>query len=158
MSKQQDRIFLSAPHMSGNEQKYIQEAFEQNWIAPLGNNVNALEEALAAYSGVEGAAVLSSGTAAIHLALRQLGVGAGDVVFCSSLTFVASAKPILYQGARPVLTRNRRRGTCLLRRWNARCGGAGRAAWCRDCRQFVWAERADGCVDGGVPGVRCACH
>ncbi|QDI90434.1 aminotransferase class I/II-fold pyridoxal phosphate-dependent enzyme [Salicibibacter halophilus] len=103
MSEQQDRIFLSAPHMSGNEQTYIHEAFDQNWIAPLGNNVNALEEALAAYSGVEGAAVLSSGTAAIHLALRQLGVGEGDVVFCSSLTFVASANPILYQGARPVL-------------------------------------------------------
>ncbi|QQK80408.1 aminotransferase class I/II-fold pyridoxal phosphate-dependent enzyme [Salicibibacter cibi] len=102
MSKQQDRIFLSAPHMGGNEQGYIQEAFERNWIAPLGNNVNAFEEALAAYNGVAGASVLSSGTAAIHLALRQLDVGEGDVVFCSSLTFVATANPILYQGARPV--------------------------------------------------------
>ncbi|AXF55255.1 DegT/DnrJ/EryC1/StrS family aminotransferase [Salicibibacter kimchii] len=102
MSEQQDRIFLSAPHMSGNEQKYIQEAFDLNWIAPLGNNVQAFEKALAEYNGVAGASVLSSGTAAIHLALRQLGVGAGDVVFCSSLTFVATANPIMYQGARPV--------------------------------------------------------
>jgi pyridoxal phosphate-dependent aminotransferase EpsN len=96
------RIFLSPPHMSGNEQKYIQEAFETNWIAPLGPNVDAFEKELAAYVGVKGAAAVSSGTAAIHLALRLLGVEWGDVVFCSSLTFIASANPILYQGAEPV--------------------------------------------------------
>lgn len=96
------RIYLSPPHMSGNEQKYIQEAFETNWIAPLGPNVDAFEKELAAYVGSKGAAAVSSGTAAIHLALRLLGVGQGDVVFCSSLTFVASANPILYQGAEPV--------------------------------------------------------
>ncbi|GAJ57234.1 aminotransferase [Geobacillus thermoleovorans B23] len=88
--------------MSGNEQTYIQEAFETNWIAPLGPNVDAFEKELAAYVGAKGAAAVSSGTAAIHLALRLLGVGREDVVFCSSLTFVASANPILYQGAEPV--------------------------------------------------------
>ncbi|ADI28208.1 DegT/DnrJ/EryC1/StrS aminotransferase family protein [Geobacillus sp. C56-T3] len=96
------RIYLSPPHMSGNEQKYINEAFETNWIAPLGPNVDAFEKELAEYVGSKGAAAVSSGTAAIHLALRLLGVGRGDVVFCSSLTFVASANPILYQGAEPV--------------------------------------------------------
>lgn len=97
-----DRILLSAPHMSGNEQKYINEAFETNWIAPLGPNVNAFEEELATYAGTKGAAALSSGTAAIHLALDLLGVGRGDIVFCSSLTFIASANPIIYLGAEPV--------------------------------------------------------
>jgi len=88
--------------MSGNEQKYINEAFETNWIAPLGPNVNAFEKELAAYAGTEGAAATSSGTAAIHLALELVGVKRGDRVFCSSLTFVASANPILYLGAEPV--------------------------------------------------------
>ena len=96
------RVFLSPPHMSGNEQKYIQEAFETNWIAPLGPNVDAFEKELAAYVGAKGAAAVSSGTAAIHLALRLLGVERSDVVFCSSLTCIASANPILYQGAEPV--------------------------------------------------------
>ncbi|ESU71333.1 pyridoxal phosphate-dependent aminotransferase [Geobacillus thermopakistaniensis] len=96
------RIFLSPPHMSGNEQKYIKEAFETNWIAPLGPNVDAFEKELAEYVGSKGAAAVSSGTAAIHLALRLLGVQQGDTVFCSSLTFIASANPILYQGAEPV--------------------------------------------------------
>lgn len=96
------RIFLSPPHMSGNEQKYINEAFETNWIAPLGPNVDAFEKELAAYVGSKGAAAVSSGTAAIHLALRLLDVRHGDKVFCSSLTFIASANPILYQGAEPV--------------------------------------------------------
>lgn len=89
--------------MSGKEQKYIQEAFDLNWIAPLGNNVDGLEKELANYNNINGAAVVISGTAAIHLALRLLGVDAEDAVFCSSLTFVASANPILYQGATPVL-------------------------------------------------------
>lgn len=97
-----ERIFLSAPHMSGNEQKYINDAFETNWIAPLGPNVNNFEEELAKYVGTKGASATSSGTAAIHLALELAGVEQGDVVFCSSLTFVASANPILYLGAEPV--------------------------------------------------------
>lgn len=96
------RIYLSPPHMGGEEQKYIAEAFETNWIAPLGPNVEGFERELAEYVGVQGALALSSGTAAIHLALRLLDVSAGDTVFCSSLTFVASANPILYQGATPV--------------------------------------------------------
>ncbi|KAB7707373.1 aminotransferase class I/II-fold pyridoxal phosphate-dependent enzyme [Bacillus aerolatus] len=98
----QPRIFLSSPHMSGREQKYINDAFETNWIAPLGPNVDGFEKELASYVGVKDAAAVSSGTAAIHLALRLLDVQAGDRVFCSSLTFVATANPILYQGAEPV--------------------------------------------------------
>ncbi|MGG3907410.1 DegT/DnrJ/EryC1/StrS family aminotransferase [Geobacillus stearothermophilus] len=101
-SNRQNRIYLSPPHMSGNEQKYINEAFETNWIAPLGPNVDAFEKELAAYVGAKGAAAVSSGTAAIHLALRLLDVQQRDKVFCSSLTFIASANPILYQGAEPV--------------------------------------------------------
>lgn len=101
--EKQNRIFLASPHMSGNEQKYIQEAFDTNWIAPLGKNVDEFEKGLAEYNNVRGVSVVSSGTAAIHLALRLLEIGHGDTVFCSSLTFVASANPILYQGATPVL-------------------------------------------------------
>lgn len=100
--EQEERIFLSAPHMTGNEQKYISEAFESNWIAPMGANVNQFEAEMAAYSTTAAAAALSSGTAAIHLALQLIGVGKGDRVFCSSLTFVASANPILYAGAEPI--------------------------------------------------------
>lgn len=96
------RIFLSSPHMSGNEQEYIKEAFATNWIAPLGANVDGFEEEMATYTGSAGAVALSSGTAAIHLALDILGVGQGDRVFCSSLTFVATANPILYVAAEPV--------------------------------------------------------
>lgn len=88
--------------MSGREQKYIQEAFESNWIAPLGQHVDAFEKEIAVYAGVKGAVALSSGTAALHLALRLVGVGPGDVVFCSSLTFVSSANVVLYQGGTPV--------------------------------------------------------
>jgi pyridoxal phosphate-dependent aminotransferase EpsN len=102
MKTMNKRIYLSPPHMSGEEQKYIAEAFETNWIAPLGPNVEGFERELAEYVGARGALALSSGTAAIHLALRLLDVGPGDTVFCSSLTFVASANPILYQGATPV--------------------------------------------------------
>ncbi|MGG3520702.1 aminotransferase class I/II-fold pyridoxal phosphate-dependent enzyme [Bacillus pseudomycoides] len=96
------RIFLSPPHMSGNEQKYINQAFEQNWIAPLGPNVDAFEHQIAEYIGVKSAAAVSAGTAAIHLALQLLGVNRDDTVFCSSLTFAASANPIAYQGAEPI--------------------------------------------------------
>lgn len=97
------KIHLSAPHISGNEKKYIQEAFDLNWIAPLGNNVDGFERELARYNSIKDAAVLISGTAAIHLALRLLEVGPEDTVFCSTLTFVATANPIFYQGATPVL-------------------------------------------------------
>ena len=96
------RIYLSSPHMSGNEMKYIEEAFEQNWIAPLGPNVDEFEKTVAAYCGVDSAAALSSGTAAIHLALVILGVKPGDEVIASSFTFSATVNPIVYQGATPV--------------------------------------------------------
>ncbi|WP_223830078.1 DegT/DnrJ/EryC1/StrS family aminotransferase [Paenibacillus arenilitoris] len=95
-------IYLSPPHMSGEEQFYINEAFASNWVAPLGPHVDAFEKEVAAYAGVKDAVAVSSGTAAIHLALRLLDIKAGDRVFCSSLTFVASANPILYEGAEPV--------------------------------------------------------
>jgi len=88
--------------MSGNEQKYINEAFETNWIAPLGPNVDHFEKELATYAETKGAAAVNSGTAAIHLALKLLEVGSGDIVFCSSLTFIASAYPIIYTNATPV--------------------------------------------------------
>ncbi|WP_407370309.1 DegT/DnrJ/EryC1/StrS family aminotransferase [Carnobacterium sp.] len=94
-----ERILLSSPHMSGNEKKYIQEAFDSNWIAPLGSNVTKFEKELAQYTNSKGASLTSSGTAAIHLALACLGVGKGDSVFCSSFTFIASANPALYLGA-----------------------------------------------------------
>src|SRR4051794_19891275 len=90
--------------MSGLEMPYIQEAFDTNWIAPLGPNVNGFESELAEYVNIGHAAALSAGTAALHLALKALGVGQGDVVFCSSLTFSASANPIIYQNATPVLS------------------------------------------------------
>ena len=99
---QHKRIFLSSPHMSGTEMNYINEAFTTNWIAPLGPNVDAFERELSTYVGSQDAAAVSSGTAAIHLALNLLDVQKGDKVFCSSLTFVASANPILYMGAEPV--------------------------------------------------------
>ena len=86
----------------GYELQYVQEAFDTNWIAPLGANVDGFEKELCAYTGAKAAAALVSGTSAIHLALRSLGVGAGDVVFCQSLTFSASANPIIYQGGTPV--------------------------------------------------------
>ncbi|MEI1423024.1 aminotransferase class I/II-fold pyridoxal phosphate-dependent enzyme [Bacillus cabrialesii] len=96
------KIYLSPPHMSGREQHYISEAFRSNWIAPLGPLVNSFEEQLAERVGVKGAAAVSSGTAAIHLALRLLEVKEGDSVFCQSFTFVATANPILYEKAVPV--------------------------------------------------------
>jgi pyridoxal phosphate-dependent aminotransferase EpsN len=97
-----ERILLSTPHMSGNEQNYINDAFETNWIAPLGPNVDNFEKEIAQYVKSKGAAAISSGTAGIHLALDLLGIEKGDYVFCSSLTFIASANPILYCGAIPV--------------------------------------------------------
>lgn len=102
IAQKQKRIFLSLPHMSGDEQKYINEAFESNWIAPLGPNVDSFEKELASYVGTKGAAAVSSGTAAIHLALQLLNIKQNDKVFCSSLTFIASANPIIYQNAEPI--------------------------------------------------------
>ncbi|MCC7073421.1 MAG: aminotransferase class I/II-fold pyridoxal phosphate-dependent enzyme [Deltaproteobacteria bacterium] len=96
------RVYLSSPHMSGAEQGLIRQAFDENWVAPLGPHVDAFERELAHYVGVGHAAALSAGTAAIHLALRLLGVDRDDEVLCSSLTFSASANPIVYQGAAPV--------------------------------------------------------
>lgn len=99
-----DRIFLSSPHMSdeGYEMHYVKEAFDTNWIAPLGENVNGFERELATKVGSKEAAALSSGTAAIHLALKAAEVGEGDIVFCQTLTFSATANPIIYQNATPV--------------------------------------------------------
>ena len=97
-----EQILLSTPHLGDLERAYVEEAFSSNWIAPLGPNVDAFENEIVDYIGGSYAAAVNSGTAAIHLALRLLGVGVGDSVFCSSFTFVASANPILYQGAEPV--------------------------------------------------------
>ena len=96
------KILLSPPHMNGDEMEYIKEAFNSNWIAPLGSNVDAFEKEIAHYVGANDAIAVSSGTAAIHLALSLLDIKQGDIVFCSTFTFVASANPILYQGAEPV--------------------------------------------------------
>ena len=102
MAINKTRICLSPPHMSGYEQAYIADAFATNWIAPLGPHVDGFEKEIAEYVGISGATALSSGTAAIHLALKCAGVSRGDVVFCSSLTFSASANPIVYEGSTPV--------------------------------------------------------
>ena len=96
------RIYLASPTIHGDEQRYVADAFETNWVAPLGPNVNHFETEIAAYTGCGHAAALSSGTAAIHLGLKLLGVGQGDVVFVSSLTFSASCNPICYEKATPV--------------------------------------------------------
>ncbi len=96
------KIWLSSPHMGGKEQVFVKEAFDTNWIAPIGPHVNAFEDDICKYTGIKHTAALGSGTAAIHLALILLGVGKGDKVLCQSLTFSASANPIIYQGAIPV--------------------------------------------------------
>ena len=98
------RIYLASPNMSkqGYEQKYIKEAFDANWITTLGENVNKFEEELAQYVGAKNAVALSSGTAAIHMALKAAGVQKGDIVFCSTLTFSATTNPIIYENATPV--------------------------------------------------------
>ena len=96
------RIFLSAPHMSGNELKYIEKVFESNYIAPLGEYVNKFEESIRDYTGAKHALALTCGTAAIHLALRVLGIGEGDDVLASTFTFIGSVNAILYQNAHPV--------------------------------------------------------
>ena len=99
----QNKIWLSSPHMGGTESNYVQEAFATNWIAPMGPNVNGFEKDLAQYTGTKAVSVLSSGTAAIHLALIILGVKRGDEVLVSSFTFSASVNPIVYLGATPIL-------------------------------------------------------
>jgi len=96
------KIWLSSPHMGGKEQEFVKEAFDTNWVAPLGPNVDGLEQDLVAYTNSKHAAALNSGTSAIHLSLIMLGVGPGDFVLCQSFTFSASANPIVYQGAIPV--------------------------------------------------------
>ena len=96
------RIYLSSPHMGGEEMKYVQEAFDTNWVAPLGKNVEMFEKEMCDYVGRPYAVALASGTAAIHLGLKYLGVKEGDTVFCSSFTFSGSCNPIAYLGAKPV--------------------------------------------------------
>ena len=95
-------ILLSTPHMGDREHQFVTEAFETNWIAPIGPHVDAFEQEFCLAVGSSHATAVSSGTAALHLALKLVGVGAGDEVFCSSLTFSASANPIAYLGAKPV--------------------------------------------------------
>lgn len=96
------RIYLASPHMGGIEQEFVKEAFDTNWVAPLGPNVNNFEKEIAEYVGSKGAAAVVSGTSAIHLALKALGIKSGDRVFCTSLTFAASCNPIRYEKGEPV--------------------------------------------------------
>lgn len=96
------RIYLASPHMSGREMDFVQEAFDTNWIAPLGKNVDLFEKEIAQRVDRKYAAALVSGTAAIHLGLKWLGVGQGDLVFCSSLTFSGSCNSVMYEKAIPV--------------------------------------------------------
>ena len=97
-----ERIFLSPPHMGGEELPFVQQAFETNWVSPAGPHIDAFEKELAVYNNIEHCAALSSGTAAIHLALIILGVERGDEVLCSTFTFSGSCNPIVYVGATPV--------------------------------------------------------
>ena len=107
------RIFLSPPHMGGEELRFIQEAFQSNYIAPLGPQVDAFEQEFAEKVGIEHTVAVSSGTAAMHLALRGLHVGPGDEIFASTLTFIGSVTPILFQGATPVFIDSDRTSWCL---------------------------------------------
>ncbi len=97
-----DRVWLSSPHMGEKEKEYVEDAFRTNWVAPLGPNVDAFEKQLADFCGVKEAVSLSSGSAALHLALNMVGVKSGDIVLCQSFTFAASAFPITYCNAKPV--------------------------------------------------------
>jgi len=103
-----DRIFLATPTMHGEEQVFIKEAFDTNWVAPLGKNVNEFEKEMAAYVGVGHAAALTAGTAALHLAVKLAGVKPGDVVFCSDLTFSATVNPVSYEGGVQVFIESER--------------------------------------------------
>ncbi len=101
--KFEKRIFLSSPTMHGEEMKYVQEAFDKNWIAPLGFNCDGFEEEMSAYLGKEqNCLALSSGTTALHLAVKLAGVKAGDVVLCSDMTFAATVNPVSYENAKQV--------------------------------------------------------
>jgi len=102
MGKNKKRIFLSPPHMGGEEMKFIQQAFKSNYIAPVGPMVDAFEKEFSEKVGIPHCLAVSSGTAAMHLALRHLGIGPGDEVFASTLTFIASVSPVVFQGAAPV--------------------------------------------------------
>lgn len=102
MAEQKKRIYLSCPTMHGDEQRFVQEAFDTNWVAPLGPNVTKFEEEMVAYTRAGYATALSAGTAAIHLAIKLLGIRQDDVVFVSSLTFAATCNPIAYEKAKPV--------------------------------------------------------
>ncbi|WP_417516770.1 DegT/DnrJ/EryC1/StrS family aminotransferase [Minwuia sp.] len=102
MNTPDEPILLSPPHMGEEERAMVTEAFDTNWIAPVGPHIDAFEKELAEKVGTRGAVALSSGTAALHLALRLLDIGEDDTVFCSTLTFIASVNPVLYQGAGPV--------------------------------------------------------
>jgi dTDP-4-amino-4,6-dideoxygalactose transaminase len=97
-----ERIYLSPPHMGGREEELVQEAFRTNWISPAGPHIAAFEKEISAQAGVTASCALSSGTAAIHLALKVLGVSPGDEVLCSTFTFIGSISPVIYQGATPV--------------------------------------------------------
>lgn len=96
------KIFLSSPHMGGDEEKFIKEAFNSNWIAPLGPNVSNFEKEVSKYLGIKCGAALISGTAAIHMALKAIGIKRGDRILCSTLTFSASCNPIIYEGGEPI--------------------------------------------------------
>ena len=109
MSAKPERISLSPPHLGAQELAYVQEAFASNWIAPVGPHVDAFEKEFAAVVGIKHAVALSSGTAALHLALRRLNLKEGDEVLCSTLTFIGSANPIVYERARPVFVDSDRR-------------------------------------------------
>lgn len=95
-------ILLSTPHIGSQELAFVKQAFDTNWIAPVGPHVDAFEQEFCQITGAGYAAAVSSGTAALHLALQLVGVGSGDEVFCSTLTFAATANPIIYLGAKPV--------------------------------------------------------
>jgi len=122
-----ERVYLSSPHMCGEEIKFVNRAFETNWIAPLGENVDAFEVEAAACVGRKFSAALSAGTHAIHLGLKLLGVGAGDYVFCSSLTFSGSCNPVAYEKAIPVFI------DCEKDTWNMSADALKKA--------FVWAKK-----------------
>ena len=102
IKQENKRVYLASPHIGELEKVFVKEAFDTNWVAPLGPNVNNFEKELAEYVGIKHASALVSGTSAIHLAIKLLDIKAGDIVFCSALTFAASCNPIIYEGAEPV--------------------------------------------------------
>src|SRR5579871_4442108 len=105
----QRRIYLSSPHMGEAELPFVKEAFDTNWIAPVGPHVDAFEREFCTAVGAEHAVAVSSGTAALHLALKLVGLQRGEEVFCSSLTFSASVNPVVYEGGTPVFVDSERR-------------------------------------------------